>query len=32
MGHEAAPTVDELKAERDRLDEIIARAEKAAPR
>ena len=33
VGHEAAaPTVDELKAERDRLDEIIARAEKAAPR
>lgn len=32
MGHETAPTVDELKAERARLDEIIARAEKAAPR
>ena len=32
MGHETAPTVDELRAERDRLDEIIARAERAAPR
>jgi hypothetical protein len=32
MGHgshdETAPTVSELKAERDRLDEIIARAER----